>query len=214
MRRIIWLAAVLGVVTTGARLQAAPLITVTGGTATPIVNGTLGFNFFTGANPVVIHSLGFFDAGDDGLATAHNVGIWTADGSTLLASAVVPAGTTATLDSGFRFVAIAPVVLPANTEFLAGALNVPGADGIIRFASATTDPSIILGSTRFNLFSDPTFSPPVFSQGTGFDDGYFGPNFNGNAQPADVPEPATLALFGLMAVGGAGYTRRRMKATA
>ena len=28
-----------------------------------------------------------------------------------------------------------------------------------------------------------------------------------------VPEPATLAVFGLMAVGGGRYVRRRMKAT-
>lgn len=170
----------------------AAAITVTGGTETTgFPNRTQGFNFFTNTDPVSITHLGFYDSGSDGLNQSHEVGIWTADGSTLLASAIVPSGTAGTLDSGFRFVAIAPIVLAANTEYLAGAFNGNATDAITRFATATTDPRITLGSTRFDSPITGVFTAPTGEQGTSFDDGYFGPNF----QIGDgVPEPGAITL--------------------
>jgi len=170
----------------------AAAITVTGGTETTgFANRTQGFNFFTNAVAVTISHLGFYDSGSDGLNQSHEVGIWTADGSTLLASAIVPSGTAGTLDSGFRFVAITPIVLAANTEYLVGAFNGNNTDPITRFATATTDPRITLGSTRFDSTFTGVFTAPTGAQGTSFDDGYFGPNFqiDGN-----VPEPGAITL--------------------
>lgn len=130
---------------------------------------------FDAASAAAITITGGTETTSNGLNQSHEVGIWTADGSTLLASAIVPSGTAGTLDSGFRFVAITPLVLAANTEYLAGAFNGANTDPITRFATATTDSRITLGSTRF----DSPFT------------GYFGPNFqiDGN-----VPEPGAITL--------------------
>ena len=46
---------------------------------------------------------------------SHQVGFWSFDG-TLLASATVPAGTTAPLLDGYRYVPISPVLLPAGVD--------------------------------------------------------------------------------------------------
>jgi len=193
-----------------APVMSAPYITFTGGEpTTDFPNRTFGFEFSTGRDPVEIFSLGFWDFGEDGLAQSHQVGIWSADGSNLLASAVVPAGLGGYLDSGFRFVSITPVVLPANETFLAGAFN--GTETIIRYTTATTNPAITLGSTRFASTPDDDglFAPPIEAQGETFDDGYFGPNFNGA-----VPEPSTLTLAGLAlaCLAGHGWRARRRHA--
>ena len=170
-----------------------PAITFTGGTPTTMfANRTFGFDFRTGGSPFTINSLGVWDQDGNGLFESHQVGIWNSTGTSLLVSATVPAGTVANLDSQFRFVPVAPIVLPANTQFLAGEFLGSNADAIIRFTVAATVPAIILGSTRF----DPTspspvgvFAPPTSQQGTTYDDGYFGPNFNGV-----VPEPSAILL--------------------
>jgi hypothetical protein len=71
---------------------AQPAISFTGGTPT---NGfpdrTFGYEFTTNSS-ITIGSLGYWDMGVDGLLESHEVGIWSADGSTLIVSAVVPGG--------------------------------------------------------------------------------------------------------------------------
>lgn len=187
-----------------APVMAVPLITFTGGQTTFFVDRTFGYEFSTNSAPVQIFSLGFWDDSQNGLAQSHQVGIWSADGSTLLVSATIPSGTSAPLDSGFRFVSVTPVTLAANTSYLAGAYL--GSEPVIRFTTATVDPAIALGSTRFapTPSGDGLFTAPTDAQGTTFDDGYFGPNFNG------VPEPTTFALaaVGLGVLTALGLRRR------
>jgi hypothetical protein len=63
------------------------------------VNFTYGYGFQVGATDISVDGLGFYDFGQDGLVTAHNVGLWTNDGA-LLTSVSVDAGTSA---SSFKF---------------------------------------------------------------------------------------------------------------
>ena len=85
-------------------------------------DGTIGTVFQTGAANVPVTHLGFYDQDADGLYVAHNVGIFTADGSTLLASVQVPAGADANLVNGYRWVALdPPLVLSGNTSYLLAA---------------------------------------------------------------------------------------------
>lgn len=188
---------------------AAPVFTFTGGTPTNgFADRTFGYNFFTGGGGLTITSLGFWDDGADGLDESHEVGIWDATGTTLLASAVVGAGVSATLDSGFRFVSIPDLVLAANTEYLAGAFLGGNTDAVTRFTSATGSAGVTIGSTRFDETFSGVLDAPTGTQADFFDDGYFGPNFIGAA--AGVAEPATLSILGLgLLVAGWGGRRAR-----
>jgi hypothetical protein len=192
----------------GGSALAAAAITFIGGEAIDVVpDETAGFNFFTGAQGYTITARGYCDAGGDGLAQSHEVGIWSADGLTLLAHAVVPGGTAGALDSGFRFVDIAPVYLPGGAEYLAGGYTGSNADTIIRLTQAT-GVGVTIGSTRFDLISNGVLNAPLGSQGDILDDGYFGPNFGGFAGRGAVPEPTTWALM-ILGFGGVGAAVRR-----
>jgi hypothetical protein len=183
-----------------------PAITLTGGMATTMFanNRTFGFDFRTGGSPFTINSLGVWDQDGNGLFEAHQVGIWDSTGTSLLVSATVPAGTVANLDSQFRFVPVSPTVLPANTQFVVGEFFGSNSDAIIRHTVATTVSAITLGSTRFDRFPFVgDFAPPTLEQGTTYDHGYFGPNFNGV-----VPEPSA-SLLAFVAVTLLSIRRRK-----
>ena len=64
-------------------------------------NGTVGYEFTVGSTPLYVSELGYFDNNNDGLNTAHNVGLWNSFGE-LVATATVSAGTGATLSGGFQ----------------------------------------------------------------------------------------------------------------
>ena len=82
----------------------------------PSFTGTKGWAFsdYNVSEYIAITQLGVFDANGDGLANSHAVGIWTADG-TLLASTTIPAGTTAALVDGYRYMPITPVLFSTST---------------------------------------------------------------------------------------------------
>lgn len=84
----------------------------------PSFTGTRGWDFFNNSpygssNYMAVTQLGVFDQGGDGLANAHEIGIWAANG-TLLASTTIPAGTVAPLVDGYRYMPITPVLLPPS----------------------------------------------------------------------------------------------------
>jgi len=80
---------------------------------------TLGWSFSV-AEDIDLLALGFYDAGRDGLAEPHLVGLWSADG-TMLASAEVAGGVTAQLMGAYRYAPVATVRLQPNTEYVIGA---------------------------------------------------------------------------------------------
>jgi Concanavalin A-like lectin/glucanases superfamily/Immunoglobulin domain/Immunoglobulin I-set domain len=81
-------------------------------------SGQVGGLFTSGATPVPVTHLGFYDLNKDGLFKDHHVGIFNSSGLTLLASVVVPAGTSAYLTNGYRWVALnPPLMLTPNTTY-------------------------------------------------------------------------------------------------
>ena len=83
----------------------------------PSFTGTKGWSFYNYSpeGAISITQLGVFDSGGDGLANAHQIGLWSVSG-TLLASATIPAGTAAPLVDGYRYVTISPVSIPRATS--------------------------------------------------------------------------------------------------
>jgi len=90
-----------------------------------------GFAIVGGKNQLV-NMLGVWDQDGDGLATAHDAGLWQlGDGRwDLIASATVPAGTKAPLIDGFRYVPIPETTLRNNRAYRLGALFFKGGDAI------------------------------------------------------------------------------------
>src|SRR5438045_2589426 len=77
---------------------------------------TTGFRFHPESD-VKVTALGAFDYLGDGLATPHQVAIWSANGGKLLATATVTSGTTSPLLGAFRYATISDLSLTANTEY-------------------------------------------------------------------------------------------------
>lgn len=81
---------------------------------------------FSAASGLSVSGLGWFDLGSDGLAVAHQVGIWEKNSQVLVASATVAAGTANPLSGFFRYATLAsPVTLSAGTTYVIAGLD-PG----------------------------------------------------------------------------------------
>ncbi len=183
--------ALLMLVTVGA-VHAAPAFTISNTTGSTLADDpyTVGFQFSATASIKVTH-LGVFDDSLDGLLEGHEVGIWDSTGS-LLASAVVGAGTANPLVNQFRYVDIPDIVLGVGT-YQVGALYSPFVDQLVFAGDATdfaTDSRIGFFAASFNRGA--ALANPIFF--AGFDPGYFGPNFL-IEEVGEVPEPGSLALL-------------------
>jgi hypothetical protein len=168
-----------------------------------------GWEFSVGSSIQVVR-LGVGDQNSDGLAIAHDVGIFRVSDGQLLASATVPAGTSGILDNGFRYVDLGTSLLLTPGEY-AIAMTMPQGNAdlqLILANSVTTASPVTWVTSRFDAGS--VLALPTL-QGA-FNDGMFGPNFQFQAAAA-VPEPATLAVFGAVAAGAFGV-RRRVRASA
>lgn len=74
----------------------------------------IGQNFTVAGTNIQVLSLGVYDFGADGLKAAHDVILFS--NQTAIASVTVPAGTSANLTNGFRYMALpSPIILSAGT---------------------------------------------------------------------------------------------------
>jgi hypothetical protein len=167
------------------------IFSFSGGTQQSGQQATYGFQF-TPVVEIEVDSLGFIDQGLDGLAVGHRVGIWTANGSSLLASTTVT-NADSTLEgpivngAQFRFAAIAPLVLYAGTTYVLGAA-IEGAPDIWYAAGTniSNSPSLVTVSST-GVYNLSPFAFPNLTIGNRYAAG----NFTASA----APEPASFILI-------------------
>lgn len=162
-------------------------------TSDPNGEVSLGF-FFTMNADRYVSALGMYDAGLDGLAVSHAVGIYSNAG-VLLASATVPGGTTGTLVGDHRYISlVSQLFLASGQTYLISAVTAASTDGyqILDGPGLTVDPAITIGQSKYNYTG---------GNGLGFPTGdtipgrtHVTPNFL-----TVIPEPggAVLLLAGL-----------------
>lgn len=179
--------------------HAATTALVTSGTSTNNNHtGVLGGTFTAnGSGTAVINRLGFWDADGDGLAVAHDVGLYLWNGSNyiLQVKATVSSGTTAPLEGGFRWVDI-----PDYT------LNDTGFQSYLIYASTTASDGDAWGiTTGFDTSIGSTQQGWYGSGGIGslgsaasLDGiGATPPSIYNIANVGYVPEPSSALLGGL-----------------
>ncbi len=182
--------------------------------------GVYGWQF-AAQSSLEVSSLGLYDdAGNlaggfpgNGLLESHDIAIWdVSNPSSPLVSSIIPAGTVAPLENGFRYVTISPVELLAGHDYViaatyathdwfTGALNNPS-------FVATIAPQITFEGYRENTST--TLAYPG-----GFQSGLLegiGPNFTFTV----LPEPTVLTFTGLAAamLFGSSKTLRRCRTNA
>ena len=91
--------------------------------------GTIGGSFMTGSSNVMVSHVGYYLTNAAGLNRTHHVGIFTANGSALLASGLVPGGAGTLVTNGYSWVALNPPLLLSNATLYVLATEVFANDG-------------------------------------------------------------------------------------
>ena len=163
---------------------------------------TVGYAF-TLSSPILVTQIGIWDPENDGLLGSSVVTIWTSTG-TQEAQGTVPSGTGATLTDGFRYVSIAPILLPAGT-YTIGSFSGDSGDVFRENASAiTTASGVTYDGSRSTFFN--AFPPGNILLAA---NGYFGPNFQFTAATTTPDTGTTASLFAL-SLTGLAFLRRKL----
>jgi hypothetical protein len=163
------------------------------------------FNVLT---TIDVTALGVGDNSGGPLAVSHAVGIFRDSDQALLTSTTVPAGSSATLTSGFRYVTLGtPDLLAPGLYVIVMTMPSENADTqSIEDTSVSTAPELRWVTSEFDAGSSLAFPtlPGVF------DKGMFGPNFQFVDAATATPEPATLVLLG-SGLAAAALRRRKSR---
>ncbi|MEB3200703.1 MAG: hypothetical protein VKK62_09285 [Synechococcaceae cyanobacterium] len=183
------------------------VINTTGGTlgGDPGFSGSLGYNFSL-SSPFRISSLGFYDAGEDGLLSPHEVGVFDATSQGLLAKALIPAGNTASLIGGYRWVGLSSSITlqPGNYVLAATTSGDPALFDPFLFLADDVEEmaGFVIGDASLSgLGSGSTVVFPSTDEGVPY--GFIGPNF------ASAPGPLPVLGAGA-ALGWSRRLRRRL----
>ncbi len=162
---------------------------------------TIGYKFTVGATPLVIDALGL-NSGTGSLSFTVPVHLWL-DG-TAIDLASVGINTSDPLSSvqaggtlQYRYEAITPLLLAANTTYVIGA-DVQSFQGAAFGGTVVQDSRITVGPTISEASTHPTANSDSLPQ-------HFGPSF----QISAVPEPSSIGLIGLSLLGSILLRRTR-----
>ncbi len=162
---------------------------------------TLGYSFRV-LTPITVTGLAYWDSASDGLVNTHSVGLWTTGGS-LLSSASLPAGTSASLIGEWRYTNVTPITLGLGDYVVAGSHTTGGDVYSYDPPSHTIAPEILFLANSYIEgigLNFPTDSDSSI--------GYFGGNFLYRTGGGAVPEPSTYGLLAAFALVGLVAARR------
>lgn len=167
---------------------------------TPFNSGVfnnLGWSFTISGAPLTVDGLGLFDVDANGLSSAHEVGLWNANGS-LLAQAIVSNSSTAVASTAanlgqWLFADIQALTLEAGSYVIGAFYSDNDRDLVVAAAQGlATAPGLAYVSS---LASNGSSLDKPGAYGL-VQPGIFGPNLR-VATPSNVPEPMSLALVSL-----------------
>lgn len=174
---------------------------------------------FTTSSPLEADALGFFDVGSNGLATSHQVGLWSSTGS-LLAQVTVddasfPVASASSVGRWLFSDLASPILLPAGTYVLGASIPdvgtltwfggfVPADEFMINvnYTTVMLSPGVKFDGERWATNDQFTFPNLSSSQSLLYSS--FGPNLLATS----VPEPGAPSLLGLGIVGLWYWCRR------
>jgi len=184
-------------------------------------NFNIGWQFTVGASAITVSQLGYFDLDLNGLATSHDVAIWTTGGVQVV-SGTVGSGVAGTLTGKFRYTTIANTVLSANTTYVisgtTGANQDEFALGLtpLTLTGLTVDPGITLNQSALDNGTNPGLAFANLTSGAntlfaGANMIYAAGGGGGGGGGGGVPEPGTVGLLIASGFSSMGLVFRNRK---